>query len=312
MRAWINGLSVERVDGDAPAHADRDIIWRVIRDDDLPLEAHDGVAFLRVEGEATPAGIITHHIFGTQGRIRCRFSVGPDGREVVTRVAPQVAECDVIGLFCEPVMRTILVRRGLPSLHAAALSRDGRTIVVMGQKGAGKSTLSAALQQLGWSVVADDLVRVATIGGVWHCFAGHRQTKLTPAAAAHFGARGLNTRWRSATEGDETDDGKLLLPPDPNRAAPPVSPITALLILGTRRPDLAGVECVPASAVEVMRAMLANGTPDPLAPAGATPALDPGVISGLAAQARVYRITLPDRLAELATSARTITALIEA
>ncbi len=310
MHASINGLSVERVDGDTPARADRDILWRVIRDDDLPFEPHDGVSFLRVEGEAAPAGIVTHHVFGTQGRVRCRFSVSPDGREVVARVAPQVAECDVVGLFCEPVMRTILVRRGLSSLHAAALSRNDRTIVVMGRKGAGKSTLSAALQQLGWSVVADDLVRVAAVDGVWHCFAGHRQTKLTPAAVAHFGAQGLSTRWRSAAEGDETDDGKLLLPPDPDSVAPPVSPVTALLILGPRRRDLAEIECVPATAIEVMRAMLDNGTPDPLAPAGAPPSLDPGVISGLAGQARIYRVTLPDRLANLAESARKITALI--
>lgn len=311
MSESINGLDVERVDGDAPARGDKDILWRVIRDDELPVEAHDGVSFLRVEGETTPAGLITHHVYGTQGRIRCRFSVGPDGREVLTHVAPHVADSDVVGLFCEPVMRTILVRRGLASLHAAALSHNGRTIVVMGHKGAGKSTLSAALQQLGWAVVADDLVRVEAINGVWHCFAGHRQTKLTPAAAAYFGEHALSTRWRSASEGDETDDGKLLLPPGPEALPPAVSPISALLILAPRRRDITTIECAPAAPVEVMRALLANSTPDPLASEGAAPTLDPGVISGLAGQARVYRISLPDRLEQLAASARALATLIE-
>lgn len=307
----INGLTVERLDHAEPARSNCDIAWRVRRDSDLPKVAHDGVAFLRVEGEMSPSGVITHHLFGTHGRMRCRFSVSPEGGNVTASVAPEVDDGDIVGLFSEPVMRTVLVRQGRTSFHAAALFRNGNAILIMGGKGAGKSTLSAALQQQGWSLMADDLVRVDTFEGVWHAFAGHRQTKLTPASARAFGYDGaLRTRWKSAPAGDETDDGKVILPADPARPTPAVAPIAALFILESRRGDLDEIDCTLATPANVVRALVENATPDPLAQAEAPAMVDPRPISGLAGQAAIYRVALPDRLSDLAASARAIAALV--
>jgi hypothetical protein len=51
---------------------------------------------------------------------------------------------------------------GTPGLrfHAGAVERDGNVVVVLGQSGHGKSTLTAALVQAGWRYVTDELVAV--------------------------------------------------------------------------------------------------------------------------------------------------------
>ena len=45
-------------------------------------------------------------------------------------------------------------------LHAGAVERDGRAIVVAGESGRGKSTLTAALVQAGFNYVTDELVLI--------------------------------------------------------------------------------------------------------------------------------------------------------
>lgn len=55
-------------------------------------------------------------------------------------------------------------------LHAAAVERDGRAIVMTGESGAGKSTLAALLQARGWRLMADEFVLLEPISGLIHPF----------------------------------------------------------------------------------------------------------------------------------------------
>ena len=53
-------------------------------------------------------------------------------------------------------------------LHAAAVERDGRAVVMTGESGAGKSTLAALLQARGWRLMADEFVLVdPDTGAIW-------------------------------------------------------------------------------------------------------------------------------------------------
>lgn len=47
-------------------------------------------------------------------------------------------------------------------LHASAVARDGRALVLVGPSGAGKSTVAVHLIDRGWHLLADDLVAVQT------------------------------------------------------------------------------------------------------------------------------------------------------
>ncbi len=83
-------------------------------------------------------------------------------------------------------------RRGMVSVHAAViLGRDGAWMV-LGPKGAGKSTLSGALAQRGFSILADDLA-VVDHGRV---LAGPRTIDLRADAASALGLTPETTRVR--------------------------------------------------------------------------------------------------------------------
>jgi hypothetical protein len=55
----------------------------------------------------------------------------------------------------------LLKRRGLYSLHAGGLCRDGRGLVLPGTSGAGKSTLTLALVRAGFGFLGDDTLFLA-------------------------------------------------------------------------------------------------------------------------------------------------------
>ena len=52
------------------------------------------------------------------------------------------------------------LQRGHAVWHGSAVTRNGRTLMICGPQGAGKSTLAAAMLAKGWRLVADDLARI--------------------------------------------------------------------------------------------------------------------------------------------------------
>lgn len=59
---------------------------------------------------------------------------------------------------------------GFVSLHAAAVARDGAAVVLAGESGAGKTTLTLGLLDAGWTYLSDDLAPVAVDTGLVHPF----------------------------------------------------------------------------------------------------------------------------------------------
>ncbi len=72
------------------------------------------------------------------------------------------ATCQTASIAAE--VEQLLVQTVVPAtphlltLHAAALQRDGRTLLLAGLSGAGKTTLSLALARAGWSFGSDEIV----------------------------------------------------------------------------------------------------------------------------------------------------------
>jgi len=308
----LNGLRIATDVGDESAAAD--LSWRTERVASLPAEPGAGDPIAIVRGERIGPGIATDHIFGYDGRVRCRFRIDPDGSAVSCRAIPEVSDRDRFSLFAEPVMRTILVRRGLLSFHAAALAGNGRAILIMADKGAGKSTLSWALQNQGWQLLADDLARVDSLGGQWSVFPGHRQTKLTPAAARAFGhaTDAMPVRFddpgpaASAALFDKRVIGPAEALDDPGAAVP----IAALFFLTARDSSAATprIERLPPPAA--VRHLLEHATPDPLGSALPVPPALQRAIGGLATQVKAVALTLPDRFDLLADSAAALESFI--
>ena len=85
------------------------------------------------------------------------------GRDLtlVTRTAdPDDATWPEVRVHLSIVLHRLLLALDALYLHAAAVHIDGRTHVFIGEKGAGKSTLSLALGRAGGTVLADDHVLI--------------------------------------------------------------------------------------------------------------------------------------------------------
>ena len=86
-----------------------------------------------------------------------------------------------------PGLGVALHRRGRMVLHGSALDVDGKGLVLLGHKGAGKSTTAAALLARGHALLTDDLVAVLPPAEAPLCACGPTQMKLWPSSAQAFG-----------------------------------------------------------------------------------------------------------------------------
>ena len=91
------------------------------------------------------------------GILSARIS-GPDLVEV--QVYPEVSRRLVPFALLGPVLGWVLHLRGLLVLHASAITWHGKTIALIGDKGAGKSTTATAFLRAGARLLTDDLLAI--------------------------------------------------------------------------------------------------------------------------------------------------------
>ncbi|MGZ9098250.1 MAG: hypothetical protein ACXW3O_00975 [Brevundimonas sp.] len=309
----LNGLRISKADDDAEAEAAADLVWRVRRTPDIAAIADAGPWIGQARPDERESGLGTTHVYGHDGRVRCCFRVNPSATEVDCLATPDVSDRDLVSLFVEPVMRTVLIRRGRLSFHAAALVRDGRAVLIAADKGAGKSTLSWALQRAGWRLFADDLACVAEVGGRWHVYPGHRQTKLTRQTAIALGYAEADLQSRFDENPEDTAHlvgvDKCVLPIDP-APLPASVPIAALVFLTPRDRGSSSLRSRPAAGHEAVGLLLQHATRDPL---GRGPGLSPplqAALGRLAGQVSILTATLPDSLEHLPDCAARINTLV--
>jgi len=113
------------------------------------------------------------------------FSVGEHG----VRVWPEAnaSRETVVNAFSRILQPLILQALGWGQvLHAGATAGPGGVFAFCGKSGSGKSTLAFAMQQLGWSQLADDLLVLRRDGDcVTACSLGF-MPRLRPASRAYF------------------------------------------------------------------------------------------------------------------------------
>jgi hypothetical protein len=108
-----------------------------------------------------------------------------NGKEIVIHPAAEADEALIRLLVLGPVLAILLHQRGLLVLHASAVAVEGGAVLFIGGKGAGKSTMAAALYARGHSFLADDVAAVSADGGQGPVvLPGSPQLKLWPEAAA--------------------------------------------------------------------------------------------------------------------------------
>jgi hypothetical protein len=102
------------------------------------------------------------------------------GRRIVVQADPGVSDA-VIGLYLlGAALGLLLHQRGLTVLHAGAVSIDGCAVALIGGKGWGKSTLTAALLARGHKLLSDDIAAIRREGAIPTVLPGIPSIKLWP------------------------------------------------------------------------------------------------------------------------------------
>jgi hypothetical protein len=103
-----------------------------------------------------------------------------------------------VGSVCAAINVTFATRTPLLAVHAAVVCRNGSTILIPGQSGAGKTTLTVALLQSGFAYATDEAFAVDWESAVAHPYPRPMgvsdwtaQTLATPAGIAGIGERFL-------------------------------------------------------------------------------------------------------------------------
>ena len=108
-----------------------------------------------------------------------RVLISPDGLELLCEPDPTNADwASVVSAQALPLAATL---RGLKVMHASGVVLDGMAVLFMGQSGAGKSSLAAALVNAGGRLLSDDAVALELCDGVPIAHAGSVALQLRTA-----------------------------------------------------------------------------------------------------------------------------------
>ena len=103
-----------------------------------------------------------------------------EGRRIEYAPAPDISESAVRVPLLGVCMGVLLHQRGLLTLHASAVSDGDGAIAFVGEKGAGKSTVTAALVEDGFKLLSDDVTALSIEGAAPIVLPGIAAIKLWP------------------------------------------------------------------------------------------------------------------------------------
>jgi hypothetical protein len=204
-----------------------------------------------------------------------RILVAADGAELLCDPEPGIAEwTTLIGAQALPLAATL---QGLEVLHASGVVLAGKAVLLTGPPGAGKSSLAAALLQLGAALLSDDTVALEARDGSLIAHPGAALLHLRDAEHDR-----LSDSEREALGPGATFPGKQRYSPSV-RASPTAFGGLYLLEHSSDGPPIERVEAVDPFALLASTFNLSVRTPDRLARH-----LD--LASTLAATKRIYRL----------------------
>lgn len=132
---------------------------------------------------AMRAGSLGDGFFGFFYGDGARFAVRRDGREVWADVPENYALEDMAAYLVGPVMGFVLRIKGVLPLHACSIAVGDQAIALVGARGAGKSTSSAAFVQLGYSLLSEDVAALVEDGARYLVQPGYPRVNLWPESA---------------------------------------------------------------------------------------------------------------------------------
>lgn len=118
--------------------------------------------------------------------VSARLRERPGGWRAAVTVRQPDPEGRELAVHFAVVFGKLLGLMGYLRLHAAAAELAGEAVVFIGDKGAGKSTLSLTLGRAGWTLLADDDVLVRRVDGRLVGSGCNETIRVTAATERHF------------------------------------------------------------------------------------------------------------------------------
>ena len=87
-----------------------------------------------------------------------------DGSRITVQAEKEALPSEIRLLLLGSCIGALLHQRGMLAIHGSAVTDGKQTVIFSGQSGAGKSSLAAGLQELGFTVIADDISVIGQIG----------------------------------------------------------------------------------------------------------------------------------------------------
>lgn len=137
VRSWLAlpGHPVSPTDPDVVI-ADRSVPLECVDEDGRSVIVDEEAIFIRIPGVA---------------RIAVR-----DGWRIDVDAVQDTSHDDLRSYLVGSILGVLLLQRGAFVLHGSVATRNGHGVLVLGDRGSGKSTLVASMIDEGWHVVADD------------------------------------------------------------------------------------------------------------------------------------------------------------
>lgn len=86
-----------------------------------------------------------------------------------------------------PILSDVLTQKNIVALHGSAVEKNNKAIVICGESGSGKSTITLELRNLGYHFMSDDIVAVTKEQESYVAHAGYPQQKLCKDTVVKFG-----------------------------------------------------------------------------------------------------------------------------
>jgi hypothetical protein len=185
---------------------------------------------------------------------RTEFVVDRNGFEIwASWIEPLTLE-DTSTYLLGPIMGFVMLLRGVVCLHASAVAIGDNAIALLGPAGAGKSTTAAAFSDLGYSVLAEDVVTLDDRGNHFLVRPAYPCIRLWPSSVKAL--YGTETHLPRLTP--NWDKRYLDLTQRPEQFQQKSLPLAAIYQLGERRDDPQAPSVEPLDRAEGMMSLVAN------------------------------------------------------
>ncbi len=137
-----------------------------------------------------------------------------------------------------------LERQGVPCIHGNALAYGDKAVAIIAPSQTGKTTLSAALMQVGFALMSDDMMALHRQAEQWQIYPGWPNLRMWPDSLAQFESReGLRLKPLPKVHGKFNKCRLNIAAIKPEYFCESKKPLHALYLLNREAPDNAQTKC---------------------------------------------------------------------